>query len=217
MKLIIEENWNNINSSFNDEKNLFIEGICAQHTIKNKNNRYYPKLILEREMDNFIETKVNSGKAVGEYTHPKTPALDPDRISHRYVEIKKINETDYWGKAIVLDTPKGNIIKGLIKGGTKIGVSTRGLGTLIPKNGLIEVQEDYKLLYIDVVIDPSAPDAFINGVMEGVEWIYESESKIIKLAEETKQNIQKSSSKDLEKIQIQEFTKFINLLKNNIL
>lgn len=219
MLLIVEDRWNDINtlveSSDDGRKNMFIEGVFLQQDIVNNNNRLYPEKILLREVNKYNE-KIKERKALGELKHPEGPTIDPDRVSHRIVSLDKLNKTDYYGKALVLNTPCGNIVRGLLEGDSCIGVSSRGLGSLKENKskGLHEVQDDYTLRTVDIVIDPSAPGAFVNGVMEGAEWIYESDSRIIKLAEKSKTNINKATSNNMKAVQIEEFRRFLNHLTN---
>ena len=157
----------------NGEKHYFIEGIFMQADQKNKNGRVYPKNILNKEASRYIEEYVNKGRAMGELNHPTGPTVNLDRVSHIVKELHEDGK-NFYGKAKVLNTPTGMIVKNLIDEGAQLGVSTRGMGSLRPKNGYQEVQEDFMLAAIDIVADPSAPNAFVNGIMEGKEWILEN-------------------------------------------
>jgi hypothetical protein len=157
----------------NGEKTYFIEGVFMQSDVKNRNGRVYPNGILKKECGRYITEYVEKGRAMGELNHPTGPTVNLDRVSHM---IKTLHEDgkNVYGKAKVLDTPMGRIVKNLIDEGAQLGVSTRGMGSLKPKNGYQEVQEDFMLAAIDIVADPSAPNAFVNGIMEGREWIFEN-------------------------------------------
>ena len=157
----------------NGDKNYFIEGVFMQSEVKNRNGRVYPKNILAKETGRYINEYVNKGRALGELNHPTGPTVNLDRVSHIVKELYEDGKNIY-GKAKVLDTPMGKIVKNLIEEGAQLGVSTRGMGSLKSKNGYQEVQEDFMLAAIDIVADPSAPNAFVNGIMEGREWIFEN-------------------------------------------
>jgi len=151
----------------NGKKNMYIEGIFMQSAVKNRNGRIYPTKILESAVNKYIEESVNTNTALGELNHATDPNPDPANASHRIVELHK-DGNDFFGKALILNTPKGNIVRGLIEGDTRLGVSSRGLGTTKVVNGINEVQDNYILKCVDIVANPSAPDAFVNGIMEGV-------------------------------------------------
>jgi hypothetical protein len=155
-----------------DKKNLFIEGIFLQAGVKNRNGRMYDPAIMEREVTRYMKEAVGARRAYGELGHPSGPQINLDRVSHLIVGLQR--EGNNWiGKAKVTDTPMGNIARGLINDGAALGVSSRGLGSLKPVNGVMEVQQDFRLATAaDIVADPSAPDAFVNGIMEGVEWVW---------------------------------------------
>jgi hypothetical protein len=155
------------------EKNVFIEGVFMQAEQQNRNNRIYPKDILEAATAKYIKEQVKTGRAVGELNHPEGPAINLDKVSHRITELKW-NGNDVVGKALILDTPMGKIVKGLVEGGCKLGVSSRGMGTVESKNNKTYVKNDFVLATVDIVQDPSAPSAFVEGIMEGVEWIWEN-------------------------------------------
>ena len=152
-------------------KNYTIEGVFAQAEQTNRNGRIYPKPILEQAVHKYVTEQVKTQRAVGELNHPAGPIINLDKVSHRITELKW-KGNDVVGKALILDTPNGKIVKGLLDGGVKLGVSTRGMGTLESKNGVNMVKGDYIMSTVDIVQDPSAPSAFVNGIMEGVEWIW---------------------------------------------
>jgi len=153
----------------NGAKNVFIEGVFMQANKKNRNNRIYEKTILEGAINKYISDQVKTGRAVGELNHPDGPTINLDKVSHRITELKWKGD-DVVGKALILDTPMGKIVKGLVEGGVKLGVSSRGMGTVEMKDGVSRVNNDFTLSTIDIVQDPSAPGAFVNGIMEGAEF-----------------------------------------------
>ena len=156
------------------EKEHFIEGIFLQAEIKNRNGRIYPLEVMEKEVNRYMTEVVKAKRAYGELGHPAGPQINLDRVSHLIVDLKK-NGKNFIGKAKLTETPMGEIAKGLLKSGAHLGVSSRGMGSLKPgKDGVMEVQPDYKIATAaDIVADPSAPNAFVEGIMEGVEWIYD--------------------------------------------
>ena len=155
------------------EKNVFIKGVFMQAEQENRNNRIYPKAILEAACGKYVKEQVKTGRAVGELNHPEGPAINLDKVSHRITELNW-DGNDVVGKALILDTPMGKIVKGLVEGGCKLGVSSRGMGTVEQKEGKTFVKSDFVLSTVDIVQDPSAPSAFVEGIMEGVEWIWEN-------------------------------------------
>jgi len=159
----------------NGEKEHFIEGIFLQANRKNRNGRIYPLHIMEKEVGRYMNETVKNNRAYGELGHPAGPAINLDRVSHIITELKRDGD-NFIGKAKLTDTPMGNIAKGLLKSGANLGVSSRGMGTLSPgKDGAMIVGPDFHIATAaDIVADPSAPDAFVKGIMENVEWIYDS-------------------------------------------
>ena len=157
----------------NGEKDVYIEGIFMQAEKQNRNNRIYPKEVLEGATKKYVKEQVSTGRAVGELNHPEGPQINLDKVSHRITELK-FKGNDVVGKALILDTPMGKIVKGLVEGGCKLGVSSRGMGTVEQKEGKTYVKDDFVLATVDIVQDPSAPSAFVEGIMEGVEWIWEN-------------------------------------------
>ena len=218
MKLITEvfEDLKTITEAREDgKKNVFIEGVFLQGGIKNRNGRMYPVETLAKEVERYNEAYVKSGRALGELGHPEGPQINLDRVSHLITNLRQ-EGTNFIGRAKLMDTPFGNIAKGLVSEGVKLGVSSRGMGSLkLNKEGINEVQNDFYLATAaDIVADPSAPDAFVNGIMEGVEWIWENELLIAKktqVAEQTVQTIEKAvSSRDLEAKKFKIFENFLN-------
>ena len=155
------------------EKNVFIEGVFMQAEKQNRNNRIYPKDVLSEATAKYVKEQVKTGRAVGELNHPEGPQINLDKVSHRITSLK-FEGNDVVGKALILDTPMGKIVKGLVEGGCKLGVSSRGMGTVESKEGKTYVKDDFVLATVDIVQDPSAPSAFVEGIMEGVEWIWEN-------------------------------------------
>lgn len=176
-------------------KNLYIEGVFLQSAIKNRNGRMYPEEIMDREVERYMKESVESKSAMGELGHPNGPQINLDRVSHLIVSLKK-EGTDYIGKALITNTPMGNIAKGLIESGARLGVSSRGMGSMkLNSEGVNEVQNDFRLATAaDIVADPSAPNAFVNGIMESVDWVYDERMgwKAIDLVEQTKKTIEQS-------------------------
>lgn len=196
------------------KKKLYIEGIFLQAECVNKNKRKYSKGIMEREVARYGKEYIKENRALGELGHPDGPQVNLDRVSHRIISLKE-DGNNYIGKALVLDTPMGTIVRNLIEGGTKLGVSSRGLGSLKPVNGINEVQDDFFLATAaDVVHDPSAQSAFIDGIMENKEWICESGIFVPRLIEDTKKEIEQSTrSRELDGKKIVElFDRFLNRL-----
>jgi hypothetical protein len=205
MKLITEsiEDIQILEEETNGKKNLYIEGVFLQGDIKNRNGRIYPFGVLEREVGRYTEQYVNVGRALGELGHPDGPTVNLDRVSHKIVSLKA-EGSNFIGKAQILNTPMGNIAKSLLESGVKLGVSSRGMGSIEEKNGANYVRDDFMLATAaDIVADPSAPDAFVNGIMEGKEWVWENgiikEVNIAKyhkyISESTKKNIEERSLK----------------------
>jgi hypothetical protein len=205
MKLITEaiEDIQILEEETNGKKNLYIEGVFLQGDIKNRNGRVYPFGVLEREVGRYTEQYVNVGRALGELGHPDGPTVNLDRVSHKIVSLKA-EGSNFVGKAQILNTPMGNIAKSLLESGVKLGVSSRGMGSIEEKNGANYVRDDFMLATAaDIVADPSAPDAFVNGIMEGKEWVWENgiikEVNIAKyhryISESTRKNIEERSLK----------------------
>ena len=182
MKLISEQNFHDIEcleeKTEDGNKKLFISGIFMQANKKNRNGRIYEDKVLRPAVDQFISEKVETGKALGELEHPSSPQISLDRVSHKITNLEW-NGDDIYGKALVLNTPTGNIVKGLIEGEVSLGVSSRGMGSIYEKNGVNYVKNDFRLATVDVVSDPSAPAAWVNGILEGVEFIFDQSGKLI--------------------------------------
>lgn len=195
-------------------KNYFIEGIFIQSEVQNRNGRIYPKEILEREIGRYNKEYVTTNRAFGELGHPDGPSINLDRVSHIITSLKA-DGNNFIGRAKISNTPFGNIVKGLLDDGASLGVSSRGLGSLqedSDRNCQIVCDDFYLATAADIVADPSAPDAYVQGIMEGKEWIWNN--GILKEADiaTSKKVIQKTSSKQLKKVSISEFSKFLKSL-----
>ena len=192
MKLITEEvsNVKFITEGKGANKKMYIEGVFLQGNIKNRNGRMYPIDTLNREVGRYSESFINKGRALGELGHPDGPTVNLDRVSHKITQLRR-EGNNYMGKAQLLDTPMGKIAKSLIGEGVTLGVSSRGVGSLQTSNeGYKVVGEDFMLATAaDIVADPSAPDAFVSGIMEGKEWIWEGGNLREQLAERTQKRI----------------------------
>ena len=217
MKLIREEieDVKILEESRNGKKSLYIEGIFLQGNIKNRNGRMYPMETLQKEVGRYIKEQVAEGRAVGELGHPDSPTVNLDRVSHKIISLRE-SGSNFIGKAKILEsTPMGKIASGLLSEGVKLGVSSRGIGSLKPtKEGFNVVSDDFMLATAaDIVADPSAPDAFVHGVMEGKEWVWEGTVLKERKAEEVKSAIDTlAGKKRLEEHKIDLFNEFINSL-----
>ena len=216
MKLIREEieTVEFVTEERNGKKSLYIEGVFLQGNIKNRNGRMYPMETLAKEVNRYNESNVVTGRALGELGHPDGPTVNLDRVSHKIVSLKE-SGSNFIGKAKILDTPMGQIAKSLIGEGVKLGVSSRGIGSLKPtKEGFNVVGDDFMLATAaDIVADPSAPDAFVEGIMEGKEWVWEGTTLRERLAARTKTKIERlAEQKRLEEHKIGLFNEFINSL-----
>jgi len=189
MKLLVEtsDSIETIVEENEGKKEHYLSGIFMQAEETNRNGRMYSLPILTRETNRYIEEKVNHNRALGELNHPTDPTINLERVSHMIREMK-IDGNHILGKAKVLDTPCGNIVRGLMEGGVKIGVSSRGVGSLIQKGDHSEVGDDFQLAAVDVVYDPSAPKAFVESVMESVDWLWNEETKSFVRSETEKNN-----------------------------
>ena len=219
MKLISESNFETIQplieAKADGGKDYFIEGIFLQGDITNRNGRQYPMSVLDKEAERYNEEFIKSNRAYGELGHPDGPTINLERVSHMIKSLQK-EGTNYVGKAKIMDTPYGKIVKSLIDEGAQLGVSSRGMGTLKQTSeGVNEGQSDFLLATAgDIVADPSAPNAFVNGVMENVDWIYDAASgnwrahKVI----ENIQNAGKVNYRELQENKIAAFAAFLNTL-----
>ena len=192
MKLIREEieSVEFLVENRNGKKSMYIEGVFLQGNIKNRNGRMYPMETLRKEVGRYNENHVQSGRALGELGHPDTPTVNLDRVSHKIVSLKE-SGANFIGKAKILGTPMGKIASSLIDEGVKLGVSSRGIGSLRPtREGVNVVGDDFMLATAaDIVADPSAPDAFVEGIMEGKDWVWDGGILREKFAERTYKTI----------------------------
>ena len=195
-------------------KEYFIEGIFLQSELKNRNGRVYPESVMDKEVKRYCEEYIDKNRAYGELGHPDSPSINLDRVSHLIVDLKK-EGTNYIGKAKILGTPMGNIARGLLDGGANLGVSSRALGSLkMNKEGVQVVQDDFMLsTAADIVADPSAPDAFVRGIMESVDWVFVDGRFEQRQIEQTKKLIQNTPSKRLTEASIKAFQNFLNSIK----
>ena len=194
-------------------KNYFIEGVFMQGNIKNRNGRVYPMETLMREVARYNKEYVEQNRAYGELGHPQGPTINLERVSHMIKSLKQ-EGSDVIGRAkIMTETPMGKIVKNLMDEGAKLGVSSRGMGTLRQKNGVNEVQSDFQLATAaDIVADPSAPNAFVEGIMEGVDWLQINNTWVPQYIEETQKEIRKVSKAQLQEAKFKAFTKFLKQL-----
>lgn len=215
MKLItekIEDAKVVITEGKNGSKKYFIEGVFLQGDLKNRNGRMYPVGLLEREVAKYDKDYIQSGRALGELGHPEGPTINLDRASHLITSLQK-EGTNFVGKARLLETPMGKIAKSLLDEGVRLGVSSRGLGTLRESNGCKVVCDDFMLATAaDIVADPSAPDAFVNGIYEGREWIWNNGSIHEQQIEAIKRRIDTAAQNQLEERKLSAFNQFLQSL-----
>ncbi len=217
MKLITGHTENDVQciveKKENGDKNFVIEGIFAQAEGKNRNGRIYPKTVMENAVNRYVDSQVKTGRAVGELNHPDGPTVNLDKVSHLITDLR-MEGNNVMGKARILNTPMGKIVQGLLEGGVQLGVSTRGMGSLEQRNGVMYVKDDFMLNTVDIVQDPSAPQAFVNGIMEGVEWVWNNGIIEAREIERIETEIRKTPRADLYEAQTREFKNFLSLLKN---
>jgi hypothetical protein len=216
MKLIrenIEEVKYITEASENGKKNLYITGPFLVYDKPNKNNRVYSKDTLSKEVNRYNEEFVKTNRALGELGHPDTPSLNLERVSHKIISLEDNGEA-FIGKAMILETPYGQIVKNFIDSGVNLGVSSRGMGSLMQtKEGYNLVQDDFRLATAaDIVADPSAPGAFVNGIMENKEWLFVDGRFVEADIDSTKKQIRQASRKDLERVALNLFENFIRKL-----
>lgn len=198
--------------SVDGKKNYIIEGIFLQAERKNRNGRVYPRDILAREVARYNQNYIQQKRAFGELGHPDSPTINLDRVSHMITSLSP-DGTNFVGKAKILDTPYGKIVKSLIDEGAQLGVSSRGLGSLRAHNGTQMVQDDFHLATAaDIVADPSAPDAFVRGIMEGKEWVFQNGNFKEIDYDRTKKSLQEASKSDFEAVKLRAFNKFLSKL-----
>ena len=194
-------------------KKYAIEGVFMSAEQKNRNGRIYPRPVMESAVNKYVTEQVSKGRAVGELNHPEGPTVNLDKVSHK-IDTLEWKGNDVVGKATILETPMGQIVKGLLDGGVKLGVSTRGMGSLESRGGAMVVKPDFLLNAVDIVQDPSAPSAFVNGVMEGVEWVWNNGIIQPQAIEKIETEIKKAPRADLYETQVREFKNFLSLLKS---
>ena len=208
------------------QKSYFIEGIFMQGDIKNRNGRIYPSAVLQKEMNRYQKDFIDTKRALGELGHPEGPSINGDRVSHLITEMKQ-DGSNFTGKAKILSTPMGNIVKTFMDEGVLIGVSTRGLGSVKQsKSGIMEVQDDFHLATVDIVTDPSGPNCFVNGIMENTEYYYDIASgnwlpqngSVEEVIEEIQQEIEKEVRRVVHRVDestaARLFERFVKSLRN---
>ena len=212
MKLITEtiEDVKVITEGNGDNKKLYIEGVFLQSELKNRNGRMYPFSVLEKEVNRYNEEYVKTKRALGELGHPDGPTVNLDRVSHRITDLRA-EGNNFMGKAQILDTPMGKIAKNLLEEGVQLGVSSRGMGSIDKREDVNVVMDDFMLATAaDIVADPSAPDAFVNGIMEGKEWVWDNgilkESKVAKY----QRYVSESTRSELEERTLKVFENFLS-------
>jgi hypothetical protein len=218
MKLICELNESDIQivteATESGEKNFYIEGIFMQGGIQNKNGRVYPVDVISREVDRYRTTFIESNRAYGELGHPAGPNINLERVSHMIKDLR-MEGSNAVGRAKIMDTPYGKIVKDLMKEGANLGVSSRGMGTLTKRNGIMEVGNDFYLATAaDIVADPSAPQAFVRGIMEGKEWVWENgvlhEREVAEIRDQIEEGY--GTTRNKEEVMIEAFKKFLSKL-----
>lgn len=214
MKLIseyVESDLNYITEEKDGKRRYVIEGIFMQADSKNRNGRIYPKAVMEQAVNKYVTEQVSKGRAVGELNHPDGPTINLDKVSHKITDLRW-EGNNVVGKAQILNTPMGKIVEGLMDGGVQLGVSSRGMGSLVSKGGINYVGNDFQLATVDIVQDPSAPQAFVNGIMEGVEWIWENGILKPQEIEQLETEIKRTPSNRLAEAQMKVFKDFLSKL-----
>tara|TARA_A200000113_G_scaffold101622_1_gene91114 strand:+ start:1320 stop:1964 length:645 start_codon:yes stop_codon:yes gene_type:complete len=214
MKLITEniEDIKLLTEEKDGQKHLYIEGVFLQSEVRNRNGRVYPFSVLEKEVGRYNEEYVSKGRALGELGHPDGPTVNLDRVSHRITSLKA-EGNNFVGKARILDTPMGNIAKSLLGEGVRLGVSSRGMGSIDKREDANYVMDDFMLATAaDIVADPSAPDAFVNGIMEGKEWVWDNGLLKEKTITKYQGYINESSKKEMESRTLEVFEHFLSNL-----
>jgi len=215
MKLIKElvEEVQFVSEGNGDKKSYFIEGVFLQSNLQNRNGRIYPKEVMKKEVERYMKQYVDSKRAFGELGHPDGPTINLDRVSHMIVSLRE-DGNNFIGKAKIMDTPMGKIAKNLLDEGAKLGVSSRGLGSLKVNNeGINEVQDDFYLATAaDIVADPSAPDAFVQGIMENKEWMFIDGVWTYQTMDETKKLIEQTKRQQLEEVKLRVFENFLKTI-----
>lgn len=220
MKLISEQWSDEVNYLVEEDpktgkKHAYIEGVMLQTEVKNKNGRIYPKEVMQKEVKRYTKEYIDNNRAYGELGHPEGPTINLERTSHLITDLYE-DGNNFVGKAKILSTPMGNIVKNLLDDGARLGVSSRGMGSLKASNakgGVQMVQSDFQLATAaDIVADPSAPDAFVDGVMEGVEWVWDNGVIKAQKIEEYKHSIQRARTQKLQEVKLNVFNDFLKNL-----
>ena len=203
--VIVEENEKG-------EKEYFIEGVFMQSDIKNRNGRIYPEQVMKKEVDRYRKEFVEKDRAFGELGHPDGPTINLDKVSHMITKLEQDGK-NFMGRAKILSTPNGQIVRNLINDGAKLGVSSRGLGSLETRGGAQVVKDDFQLATAaDIVADPSAPEAFVEGIMEGVEWVYENNILKAVEVEKMRDDLRTAKLNKLEEVKLNVWKKFVENL-----
>ena len=201
-----------VESNENGKKDYFIEGIFMQSEIKNRNGRIYPKEVIQKEVKRYNKEFVEQDRAFGELGHPEGPTINLDKVSHMITKLEE-DGNNFVGRAKILSTPNGQIVKNLIDDGAKLGVSSRGLGSLESKGNAQYVKDDFQLATAgDIVADPSAPEAFVNGIMEGTEWVYESGILKARDIEDMQNEMRSAKLNQLEETKLKLWKRFVGNL-----
>lgn len=216
MKLLIETKVNNdiklLKEDVNGRKAYFLEGTFMQSEMRNRNGRVYPETVLDKAVAKYIKEYVSKNRAYGELNHPDSPNIDLNKASHLITEIKKDGK-NYWGKAKVLSTQTGETVKRLMEDGCSLGISSRGLGSLREEGGVNYVNDDFYLVTAgDIVADPSAPDAFLENIMENTDWMYKAGKWVPRFMEETKKTVKVTPKKQLNELALKKFEEFLKNL-----
>ena len=212
MKLIREEieSVQVLTEEKNGKKNFYIEGTFLQGDIKNRNGRIYESRILAKEVNRYNDEYIAKNRAMGELGHPNGPTVNLDRVSHKITSLTQ-EGSNFRGKAKILETPMGRIAGALLNDGVTLGVSSRGMGSLVTRNGVNYVGEDYTIATAaDIVADPSAPDAFVNGIYESKEWVWDNGLLKEQDVQAAKTRLDNCSKADLESVMLEEFDRFLN-------
>ena len=213
MKLIKEafQDLQYLNEDTNGKKSVFIEGIFMQADKNNRNGRRYPAAVMEKELSRY-QQMINEKRSLGELGHPDNPSINLNQVSHLITSLR-FEGKDIIGRAKILETPMGKIARNFIEEGVRLGVSSRGLGSLKEgRDGIMEVQDDFHLATVDIVADPSAPDAFVAGIMEGAEWVLKNGVWTSVQVENAQKQIRKASAKQLDETKLQVWEQFMQSL-----
>ena len=214
MKLISEEiqNAEYLVEDNGGKKSYKIRGIFLQSDLKNRNGRVYPKQVLEQEVARYNREFINKKRAFGELGHPDGPTVNLERVSHMITSLTPDGK-NFVGEAKIMDTPYGKIVKGLIDEGAQLGVSSRGMGSIIQRNGANYVKDDFYLATAaDIVADPSAPDAFVEGIMEAKEWVWDNGKLVERDIEAWKRQIREAKQRKLDEVKLKVFESFLGKL-----